>query len=209
MIWLWLSSGTRRQGWQLLGQGRRLFHEQADLLSDEARSEFAAALQSFDQSLRLPGGKAELILASEVFEQAANRLLIPFPSNGAREGIREVLTAVILILAFTTFFLQLTKIPTGSMQPTLYGITHQDLRGRTDEEFPTWSNRIWQAVVHGRWYYQTLAPADGEIEAVSEVKTILRFITLQTIRFGGKELITWMPPEDFVYRAGLRVGQQF
>ena len=111
MIWLWLSSRTRRQGWQLLGQGQRLFHEQTDLLSDEAQSEFTEVLAEFRQVLCSPGSQLTISLAADRFEAAANRLLIPFPSDSLREGFREVLMAVVTILAFTTFFLQLT--PTG------------------------------------------------------------------------------------------------
>jgi signal peptidase I len=63
-------------------------------------------------------------------EEAARKWFRPYSNPGVRENVKEFLVAVVTILSFTTFFLQLTKIPTGSMQPTLFGITYQDLQGQ-------------------------------------------------------------------------------
>jgi signal peptidase I len=47
----------------------------------------------------------------------------PRPKNaGLRENVEALLVAVIVAMAVRTFFIQPFKIPTGSMQPTLYGI---------------------------------------------------------------------------------------
>jgi signal peptidase I len=50
----------------------------------------------------------------------------PRPKHaGIRENVEVLLVAVIVAMAVRSFFLQPFKIPTGSMQPTLYGI-HED-----------------------------------------------------------------------------------
>ncbi len=61
--------------------------------------------------------------------------------------------AVTVIFGFTTFFLQLTKIPTNSLVPTLYGITSQDLRNDPNFKMPSRLSRFVQYWVHGVSYF--------------------------------------------------------
>jgi signal peptidase I len=61
----------------------------------------------------------------------------PAPGNayGLRENIEVFVVVIAVALAFRTYFFQPYQIPTGSMQPTLYGITAQ-----VDVE-KTWADR--------------------------------------------------------------------
>jgi len=59
----------------------------------------------------------------ENLEKAANKWLKPYPNAGYRENGEVLLVALTVAMGIRTFFLQPFKIPTGSMQPTLYGVT--------------------------------------------------------------------------------------
>ena len=59
----------------------------------------------------------------EELEFAANKWLKLYPNAMWRENVEVLLVAIAVAMAIRTFFLQPFKIPTGSMQPTLYGVT--------------------------------------------------------------------------------------
>ena len=60
-----------------------------------------------------------------LFKIASETLYLP--DSAGRDLVETFLLVATLVLAFRTFFFQPFKIPTGSMQPTLYGITASDL----------------------------------------------------------------------------------
>ncbi|HKI69886.1 MAG TPA: S26 family signal peptidase, partial [Verrucomicrobiae bacterium] len=59
----------------------------------------------------------------EELEFAANKWFNPYPNAVWRENVEVLLVALAVAMGIRTFFLQPFKIPTGSMQPTLYGVT--------------------------------------------------------------------------------------
>lgn len=70
--------------------------------------------------------------AYETIEEAAetvisiSRQIYPVSKHGrARENFEILIVAVAVAMGFRAYFLQPFKIPTGSMQPTLYGITFE------------------------------------------------------------------------------------
>jgi signal peptidase I len=125
----WFLSKTVRQLTDMCRQMKRVLNEQRDLLSTEAINAVELARVEALGAIRSGAGKDELKKQMVKVEEAARRWFKPYEHPGVRENVKEFLVAVVTILSFTTFFLQLTKIPTGSMQPTLFGITYQDLAG--------------------------------------------------------------------------------
>src|SRR5262245_20879837 len=109
-------------------------------------------------------------------EEVANKWLKPYPNAAWRENIEVLLVALTVAMGIRTFFLQPFKIPTGSMQPTLYGVTSNPDLGRgsvqpwmqpTPEkaEIPIGWKRVreWFAGVS---YVHLVAQNDGNLEAV-------------------------------------------
>src|SRR5260370_19843105 len=58
-------------------------------------------------------------------EKAANKWLKPYPNAAWRENVEVLLVALAVAMAIRTFFIQPFKIPTGSMQPTLFGVASE------------------------------------------------------------------------------------
>jgi signal peptidase I len=204
----WFFSKTVRQLSEMSRQMWRVLNEQRDLLSAEAIAALEAARNEAENTIRSGASKDELNGQMKKLEEAARKWFKPYSSPAVRENVKEFLVAVVTILGFTTFFLQLTKIPTGSMQPTLFGITHQDLRGTNVETPPLWKGLIlyW---TKGTSYKRVVAPEDGQITGISEPRVIIPFVKKQQIFFNRKPLTIWFPPDDLQKRADLWPGMFF
>ncbi|MCX6996902.1 MAG: S26 family signal peptidase [Kiritimatiellaeota bacterium] len=73
---------------------------------------------------------AALDTASEALNVAVNQVMPPRHPSWLRENLEVIVVAGAVAMAVRTYFVQPFKIPTGSMQPTLYGITVQPQAGR-------------------------------------------------------------------------------
>jgi len=98
-------------------------------------------------------------------EQAERRAMKIHPAPGNHQSLRENVEVFVVVmsvaLAFRTYFLQPYQIPTGSMQPTLYGIT-----SRADYQ-PDWTDRfpmkIGKFLLSGSRYKEVKAKLSGWI----------------------------------------------
>jgi signal peptidase I len=104
------------------------------------------------------------------------------------------MVAITTIMAFTSFFLQLTKIPTGSMQPTLFGITDENLLDENPAgKIPGFLGRVRDYWVKGIQYNYFVADTDGEFEGAAPAQTIFPFVKKQQFRFAGRAHTIWFP----------------
>ena len=78
---------------------------------------------------------------------------------GTRENVEILVVAIVVAMGFRAYFLQPFKIPTGSMQPTLYGI-HYEPRNAPGplDQFPL---SIVNRLVFGRVYTEVRAVESG------------------------------------------------
>src|SRR6185437_6837670 len=97
-------------------------------------------------------------------------------------------------MGIRTFFLQPFKIPTASMQPTLYGITSINLLTDTEYHKPTGWARVkdW---LGGGTYLSFQADQDGTFDGVSKPLRFLIFNIKQTLWFAGKPHNFWFVPD--------------
>lgn len=88
----------------------------------------------------------------------------PKPQPRAREYLEILVVAVSVAMAFRTFFVQPFKIPTGSMEPSLYGIkaSPRAERGAMDR-FPL---SLVSLTLFGERYVEIRAPRSGVVDAL-------------------------------------------
>jgi signal peptidase I len=132
----------------------------------------AAALASLGEAEAALKAAAEGADVSAI-EKAYDRLggaiaeVAPRRSHAAlRENLEIVIVAVAVAMGFRTYFVQPFKIPTGSMQPTLYGIHYrqQEAPGLLDR-YPI--KPLKWAVV-GEWYREFRAESFGPVRPLGE-----------------------------------------
>lgn len=190
----WFLYKTVRQAADMKRQVTMLLNEQRDLLSPEKISNLQNAINSMHGVLHTTSDKKTIQAEMNRLEKIANDNLRPYPAASVRENIKEIMVAITTIMAFTSFFLQLTKIPTGSMQPTLYGITDENLLNQNPaEKIPGFLGRVKDYWVWGIQYDFYIAPVDGKFEGAEPVKTVLPFIKKQVIHFAGQSKTIWFP----------------
>ena len=120
----------------------------------------------------------------ESLEKTANKWLKPYPHAAWRENVEVLLVALAVAMGIRTFFLQPFKIPTGSMQPTLYGVMSDNLIGQTDSQKPSGIEAVkeWFAGVS---YVNIKAKVGGTIDKVEPPFPPAVLSVYQRIRIGG------------------------
>jgi len=235
----WLFSKTVREAVAMRKHVHRWHYAQRDLLSPQAIGAVKLAMNALQDALNeKPLNTGRIRIKMEELEFAANKWLKPYPNAIWRENVEVLLVAVAVAMAIRTFFLQPFKIPTGSMQPTLYGVTSTpdfgpifsevnagfDDRDKIQAEVNKQMTlqaamkipNIWGRIkdwFHGISYVHFVAPTDGSLNAIQKPWPPAFFSLYQRIEFAGQWYTLWFPPdygeEPMRFRAGLDPGRVF
>jgi len=215
MILRWFISSEVRSAVAMRKHVHRILCAQRDLLTPPAIENVQRALADLNGALRA-GAKGEALKKEMVkLEEAANKWLKPYPHSAWRENVEVLLVALSVAMAIRTFFLQPFKIPTGSMQPTLFGVTsvpdftkydfwksdRAEILAQLDQQVKL-RNAItipngWERFkewFQGISYVHVVAQSDGKLE-IGPMQRFLIFNLKQTISIGGVEQTMWFPPD--------------
>ena len=126
--------------------------------------------------------------------------------GGLRENFEILVVAVAVAMALRTYFIQPFKIPTGSMQPTLYGVTSvpKDHPGLTDR-MPF---KLVKFVLTGEWYSVCRAQADGYLNFLepSPDQTHLIFTVAQKKHLVPRDAVDDLLDKNKRYDLKYRIG---
>jgi signal peptidase I len=218
MILRWFISPTIRQAGALRSHVQRLLAAQRDQLSPQATGAITGALNELQKTVTEGTDNGKIKSKMDALDSVANKWLKPYPNAAWRENVEVILVAVAVAMAIRTFFVQPFKIPTGSMQPTLFGVTSKNLLphdgrpGNPNFKIPTGWERI-KEWFEGISYIHVVAQSDGAIDAVSPMTHFLIFNIKQTLWIGGQPQTIWFPPDfgeqSLPARAGWEPGHVY
>ena len=197
----WFLSPQFRQTSELWGRLRNLRDAQCDLLARQELQLLDAALEQTKTALDAGEGDDTLAARAGELELAAQQSLRPYPHPAWRDHVEFLLLAIVIVMSIRSFLAQPFKIPTGSMQPTLYGVTVQDRRGDPSFVMPGLWRRAWEFALHGAIYHQAIAPDDGQFDHSGPLQHVLGLVNKQQIwlrrRDGALVPITlWGGPDE-------------
>lgn len=208
MLARWFTSRRFRRAVEVRKHVWKIRCFQKDELSPQAVAGVDEAIRSFDAVLRSRPTNAQIADGLAALETSAQRWLRPYANAALRENIEVFLVAIGVAMAIRTFFLQPFKIPTGSMQPTLFGVHFEDLSNDPDATVPGFFGRVYAALVRGDFYHEVIAEADGEVLRLERHRSLpsdsLAFVNYQDVvlryteggRTYDKTERVWFSPVD-------------
>lgn len=200
----WLTSRTVRKAGELEDAVLKILNHQRDQLPPNAVNAVEQALLEFRKTVRGGASREQIQAQMQTLEHSANKWLQPYPHHSIRENLVMLLEIAVLIVGSRAFLVQPMVIPTGSAQPTLWGVTYQDLRETPGGAMPSLAVRIWEKVMGGVSYYHIQAPADLEITGWDEKPAMLiPFVKRQNLRTTAGPITVWFPPDEFALHLGL------
>src|ERR1700733_3177385 len=128
----WFFSQMVRNGCTVHKHYRRLLAAQSDILAAAAVAAVQVKLDELKAAIA-EGHTGRINIKAEELQFAAEKNLKPHRNASYRENVEVLLVALAVAMAIRTFFLQPFKIPTGSMQPTLFGVN------ATPDFYPMWA----------------------------------------------------------------------
>lgn len=141
MIEWWRNYRLRKHAREFLRGTRKLIRMNRDIWEERKQAELAAGCGALKQALRQRKPR-EIQARMQELENRLERLLPPRKHAAAHENVEVLLVAVLVAMGVRTFFVQPFKIPTGSMQPTLYGIFPARDGSRSEPPLPYPNGRI-------------------------------------------------------------------
>jgi signal peptidase I len=210
MIFRWLMSKTVRDALTVHKHYRRLLAAQRDILSPPAIAAVQEDLDELKAAIR-EGHAGRINIKADELQVTAEKWLKPYPNASFRENVEVLLVALAVAMGIRTFFLQPFKIPTGSMQPTLFGVTStpdfspvftlraenadatalnkafdQQMQAQKAIQIPTGWERVKQWL-GGVSYVHVVAQSDGYFKGLGQPHKFLIFTLEQSIFMGNQD----------------------
>ncbi len=156
-------SKKQKSAKELLSMAYKVYNYRCDLMSENDASQMSGMIGELDE-LVLDGkaGTNEYNSLADKLEKLMRKCGgTIYPLSSIADYVDMIVVAGILALGIRYFFLQPFKIPTNSMYPSFYGMTHRVYPG--DEPYPSLPERALRFALKGAENYNITAPRDGDL----------------------------------------------
>lgn len=179
----WFSSRTYRSALDEYRRTRTQLRRQGDRITEEGRGAITEGLRHLREGLANAEPPFIVRERRDALRTTAYQWLEDPRRNRLKDGTEMILTAVVVVLALRTFFAQPMEVPSSSMQPTLWGVTIENLLRDPDREIPPTARRWFERLWWGRTYYHIVAKAPGRLTAAEPPRPLRRWLSfLPTLR---------------------------
>lgn len=171
---------------KLLHKGALKFlHYKRDLLKPDRIDEIESRRTDLMDAIKA-GDRAKVDEASKQLRGTCEHALPHFPTQSAwEENVEVIFVALVVALGLRAYVVQPFRIPTGSMQPTLNGITVEGTQG-TDFKKPWLGQQAWELVTRGRSYRNIVAKNDVQVVGIRDKSWFLFTRTEVALSDGSK-----------------------
>ena len=174
-----------------------------DILQPVKVSEIESGILDLRSAIRARSREAVSVATTRLDDLVGKCL--PHPKNASlRENIEVFLVAVVIAAGVKAFLIQPFRIPTGSMQPTLYGIVGVP----TDTPPPNPLIRAFQFFVQGRHSFDLRAKKEDVVVSLTE-KTYANFFTFTQIICRHTTYSLFVPRDPLMRYFRVVPGRQF
>ncbi len=147
---------ARKELKELLHHARHVRHMHEDIADPELLAKLTAT-EELARAARKSGEVDVMETAGDALGQICLKMAPPRKQPKLRENVEVAFVAIAAAMAIRAYFFQPFKIPTGSMQPTLYGITIRQQEPDESTSFPT---RLYKFISKGEVFVQYDTPFD-------------------------------------------------
>jgi signal peptidase I len=186
-----------KMGKIILKNGRKLLNYRRDTMDEKDCKRLTAAARDLEHALA-SRDRAEVEASTERLDRELARHLPPRKDALWRENCEVFLVAIVIALGVRSYFLQPFTIPTGSMQPTLNGITGV----RMELPPPNIFQRIFEFATFGRTYINVVSQEQDYVLTLTEKKRF-RFFTFTEIRCARRQYVVHAPRETLIRYFGI------
>lgn len=149
----------KRKAHDVLHHARHIIHMRGDLFAKEERDAAWEAVSELHQTLKQRKWDA-VEEACRTIDVLVGNMKEQRNKGSFVENVEMLIVAIAVAMGLRAYFLQPFKIPTGSMQPTLNGITAVTTDPHWTDNYPVKPLRF---IVTGEWYSEVRAKASGRL----------------------------------------------
>lgn len=182
---------------------KRLIHYKEDILAPDELTRLKSLVGKMTEAIK-SRRREQIHSVREEIEKEVGKIAPPAKDAGWRENVEVFLVAIVVAAGVRAYFLQPFKIPTGSMQPTLFGV----VGFQTDTPPPNPLTRAFQFIWLGRSYFNVTARQDETILDLRE-STQLNFFTFTDVVTRNRTYKVFAPVATLVQYFGVRPGREY